>query len=155
MVEGYGLANRICYGALGFLGKFLVETPKGGKYVLKTYAIPINPLTLLTISYQYSPQITRYGWISGGLFQMGTQVCGLYTQEVHKYHYYCVYYTAQVSGLGGCHVYKYIISTVCTSLQCYIIIEFALCIQNGRSVLSVRCSSVPPPITMSTISPLV
>ena len=64
--------TEFVYGAWDSLGKFLVETLKGGKYVLKTYAIPINPLTLLTISYQYSPQITRHDGVYGGLFQMGT-----------------------------------------------------------------------------------
>ncbi len=72
VVEGYGLANRICYGAWDSLGNFLRETQKGGKYVLKCGAIPINPLTFLTTSYQYSPPITRYADQYGGLFLLGT-----------------------------------------------------------------------------------
>jgi hypothetical protein len=39
-VEGYGLSNRICIWGGGFFRKYLIETPKGGKDTLKTYAIP-------------------------------------------------------------------------------------------------------------------
>jgi len=44
---------------VGTLRKYFTETQKGGKYMLKTYAIPINPLPFLTTSYQDSPQITK------------------------------------------------------------------------------------------------
>jgi len=52
MVEGYGLANRICIGAVGLLRNILHKHQKGANTRLK-------PMAFLFFHAQYLPQLTR------------------------------------------------------------------------------------------------
>ena len=70
-VEGYGLANRICIGAVGFLENILHIRQKGAKTRLK-------PMQFLDTSYHFLPHLSRVLHLSpGGMANMSHNVVGL------------------------------------------------------------------------------
>jgi hypothetical protein len=71
LVEGYGLANRICIGAVGFLENILHIRQKGAKTCLK-------PMQFRSTTYHFLPHLSRTLQLSpGGMAHMVDIVMGL------------------------------------------------------------------------------